>query len=386
MKIVVIAPREEHWDGTGGAIATWVENVQAPSSHNLKVLGASGSNGTGWYSSPGRLQLAKATITRTAGVLSSLLQMPAKKIENAIWLRGLLYILLLLPEIRNADIVYIHNRPLYTRFLRIFGFSGRIILHMHNHATPYFRRMSATDVQRIDHFLFCSEFIRTAAVNECHIPKERTGVLYNGVPGVLAQGLSPMSLDLIFVGRLQEIKGADVAIRTISILREKGHEATLTLVGGTETGLHDSHTPYSSKLTQLAESVNAAYGPNVIRFLGPRPLSEVLDRMSRTPLFIFPSRTDEAFGMVLAESISRGSYPLVTATGGMPEILEIAGLSGYNSLYDAAEFANAALDAQGTITEDLRIAAAQKILARLNWSRIRADYENSLVEFVEFIP
>ena len=90
--------------------------------------------------------------------------------------------------------------------------------------------------------------------------------------------------------------------------------------------------------------------------------------------------------MVLAESISRGSYPLVTATGGMPEILEIAGLSGYNSLYDAAEFANAALDAQGTITEDLRIAAAQKILTRLNWSRIRADYENSFDEFVEFIP
>ncbi|MGP5600678.1 glycosyltransferase, partial [Glutamicibacter arilaitensis] len=270
MKIVVVAPREEHWDGTGGAIATWVQNVQVPSNHNLTVVGASKNNGNDWYFSPRRLQFAKVAISRTAALWSPFLRVKSKKLENLMWLKGLLYVFLLLPEVRNADVVYIHNRPLYGKFLRILGFSGKIILHMHNHATPYFRHMTAENLQRIDRFLFCSEYIRHAAVNECSLPEERTAVLYNGVAENQVRRVSPMSLELLFVGRLQEIKGADVAIQTVSILRENGYDATLKLIGGSESGLHDSLTPFSSTLKQMAETVNAKFGCNVITFLGPK--------------------------------------------------------------------------------------------------------------------
>jgi len=380
MKIVVVAPREEHWDGTGGAIATWVENVQVPSNQNLTVVGASRNGGNDWYNSPRRLQLAKVAISRTAALLSHLFQIKPKDLENALWLRGLLYVLLLLPEVRNADIVYIHNRPLYAKYFRVLGFSGKIILHMHNHATPYFRRMKAEHIHSIDHFLFCSEYIRHAAVNECSVPEERTAVLYNGVADNQVRHVSPMSLDLLFVGRLQEIKGTDVAIQAVSILRENGYDATLKLVGGSDFGMHDSLTPFSATLKQMAESVNAKFGSNVISFLGPKPLPEVLEHMAQSPLFIFPSRTEEAFGMVLAESLSRGSYPLATVTGGMPEILDIAGLNTYNSLYTAEEFAAAAIKAQESVTDAVRSETAQKVISRLNWSNIRKDYENLMDE------
>ncbi|MGP5598852.1 hypothetical protein ACTXOJ_07570, partial [Glutamicibacter arilaitensis] len=65
----------------------------------------------------------------------------------------------------------------------------------------------------------------------------------------------------------------------------------------------------------------------------------------------------------------------VTATGGMLEILDIAGLNSYCNLHTAEEFAAAAINAQESVTDEFRSATAQKVLSRLNWTRIRDDYE-----------
>lgn len=375
MKIVVLSPREEHWDGTGGAISTWVQKVQVASDRNMTVLGMSPSNEKTWYRSPHRLQILGLSINRSAVILNKIFSIPVKRIERIMWLRGFLYVLALLPEILKADVLYIHNRPQHAKFARWLGFRGKVIVHMHNDTEPYFRGISDRAIARMDLFVFCSDYIRRGAIEKCRVPVSRTEVLYNGVDDSVVPSPGPMGLDLLFVGRLQEIKGPDVAIETVALLRSKGYESTLTLIGGTDLGLHTSETPYFSALKQQAQSINSIYGPGTVRFLGPQPLTTVLSHMENFPIFIFPSRCNEAFGMVLAESISRGAFPLAPARGGMKEVLNIAGLKPLEGRMTGETFAEAVIDVNESVTVEQRKLAAQRVLSNLNWAKIRKDYE-----------
>lgn len=79
--------------------------------------------------------------------------------------------------------------------------------------------------------------------------------------------------------------------------------------------------------------------------------------------------------MVLAESISRGAFPLAPARGGMKEVLNIAGLKPLEGRMTGETFAEAVIDVNESVTVEQRKLAAQRVLSNLNWAKIRKDYE-----------
>lgn len=376
--LIVLVAREERLDGTGGAVATWVREVQAHHPATAKLLAL--VNGEGAASTK-VLRIVSIAISAIAEALSRFTSWHKGRWERALWLRGFWYVLLLMREIRGAEVLYIHNRPRYAVFARRLGYRGRIILHMHNDPVSYFSGLRIPPAAVADRYVFCSEYARNRAVQQCGVPESRTSVILNGVEGEVPQELSQMGPKLLFVGRLQPLKGPDIAIEVVSLLRERGVPATLTVVGGTEPGLRSERTSFYECLEARVSELNSRHGSGTVSLVGPLPLSKVFDEMRRHPILIAPSRVEEAFGMVLAEAMSCGSVPVAPSRGGIPEVLAIAGYTAANSEADSANLADAVLRVAVT-SDDRRREAASRVINRLSWKRIRAEYR-ALLESLE---
>lgn len=131
----------------------------------------------------------------------------------------------------------------------------------------------------------------------------------------------PRPLRLLTVGRLVPEKGHDTAIVALAGLRGRRPEldARLTIVG---TG------PDREGLQRLANEVGV--GDNVT-FAGGLAHAEVAERMRESDVLVVASRAAadgwlELFGRVAAEGICTGLAVVVTAHGGLSEVVGEAGI------------------------------------------------------------
>lgn len=374
--VTVLVAREERLDGTGGAVATWVDRVQAYAPETLAVVGMPvASRGEQMW-----LARMDAVFSALSQVFGRLTSTNPKRWERALWLRDFWYVVLLYGRLRNSPAVYVHNRPRYSGFLRILGYQGRVIVHMHNDPLSYFEPLGPRAISEIDEFVFCSEFIRRRAVEHCGIPLERSSVVLNGVDEFLIDSqIAPMAPKMLFVGRLQDYKGVDVAIEATLLLLEQGLPASLTIIGGSDLGLRGGLSDYVHGLERQAGRINERFGPGSVVFRGPLPLEEVLRQMQKHPILLFPSRVEEAFGMALAEAISRGCFAVASSRGGIPEVISIAGQGSIVGDISGKAFSQAVLRALQEVTEEHRREAAGRILERLSWKRVRADYGSQVL-------
>jgi glycosyltransferase involved in cell wall biosynthesis len=111
----------------------------------------------------------------------------------------------------------------------------------------------------------------------------------------------PAPTRLCAVGRLIPIKGFDLLLRAFSRARAEVPELTLELAGA---------GPLDAELRAAA--------PEGLTFLGR--VAPVQDVYERNAIVVIPSR-GEGFGMVALEAAERGRAAIVTAVGGLPEIV-----------------------------------------------------------------
>lgn len=145
----------------------------------------------------------------------------------------------------------------------------------------------------------------------------RTSVVHNGVPGPPDPTPPRSRIDgpvrLLFVGRLSPRKGPAVAIRALGLLRRRGIEASLDLVGDVFPG----YEWFGEELTELVEQQGVA---GAVRFHGF--VEDIWPQIGRTDVMIVPSQADESFGITAVEAIL-GARPLVvSAIGGLLEATE----------------------------------------------------------------
>ncbi len=158
-------------------------------------------------------------------------------------------------------------------------------------------------------------------VIELGCPPEKVRTNYLGVDSRFFDGVrgefDPLSI--IFVGRLVRRKGVHHLIEALHLLRDRGVNARLTIVG---------EGPESDQLKRTATEQRLP-----VCFLGKRTPGQIRELLRETAVLCAPSTTaggevPEALGLVLLEAQAMSVPVVATRNGGIPETLD-DGQTGY---------------------------------------------------------
>jgi D-inositol-3-phosphate glycosyltransferase len=136
-----------------------------------------------------------------------------------------------------------------------------------------------------------------------------------------ALGLEHIETMLLFVGRLQALKGVDLALETLIELRARGLNAMLAVVGG------PSGSQGRATLAQLHHRVAGAHVIEHVRFVAPQGHQLLSTWMRAADVTLVPSRS-ESFGLVALESSACGTPVVASNVGGLTTLIK-PGVNGF---------------------------------------------------------
>jgi D-inositol-3-phosphate glycosyltransferase len=173
---------------------------------------------------------------------------------------------------------------------------------------------------------------------------------------------------IVFAGRLQLLKGPDVAVRTLasldSLLPDDGLPTRLLIVGGASGNGPGTVDPDS--LRRLAAELGVA---DRVALLSPRPQRELAVLYRAADAVIMPSRS-ESFGLVALEAQACGTPVVAAAVGGLPHVIGDDGGGTVVEGYDPRTYAAALLpylcDARARA---VAAEAGRRRAARFTWER-----------------
>ena len=128
-------------------------------------------------------------------------------------------------------------------------------------------------------------------------------------------GLDPGQRMVLFVGRIEPLKGVDTLIRAMSCVNFQSvvHPVYLAIIGGEPDADPDQMTAEMSRLQQLCDDL--CMGQTVI-FLGKRAQDTLPYYYSAAEVLVMPSFY-ESFGMVALEAMACGTPVIASQVGGL---------------------------------------------------------------------
>jgi D-inositol-3-phosphate glycosyltransferase len=124
---------------------------------------------------------------------------------------------------------------------------------------------------------------------------------------------------VLFVGRLQPLKGADLAVRALAELADR--RATLVIIGG------PSGPDGAAEVESLHALVADLGLEHRVRFVAPQPHDQLADYYRAADVCVVPSRT-ESFGLVALEAAACGTPVVAADVGGLRYLVD-DGVTGY---------------------------------------------------------
>lgn len=319
--IAVVLPAEERFDGTGGAVAHWVQRVyrESPRSYRIYCPSVGEPFAAGLATDRGSLYGFLVGLDRT---MQAVLRGAPGASRSRVLRNGRIYLMVVAPKIARASIVHVHNRPSYAIWLRKWGYRGKIVLHMHNDLEYYASRTGDALRASVDSIFFCSDYLRVKAEGEFRLDGINTATVYNGVdPQPRPSSHATVGRHLLFAGRMIEGKGAIEAIGICERMLKAGGRYSLSLVGGPSSGSLVKDSDYYREVSASAEKVNSRFGSGTVVVRGHINHDSLIDEMRRSWAFLYPCRWEEPFGLVVAEALAAGLPVVASARGGIPEIL-----------------------------------------------------------------
>jgi len=177
-----------------------------------------------------------------------------------------------------------------------------------------------------------------------------------------ALGFAEEDRVVLFVGRIDPIKGIDVLLEAARILEDENDQATPTVlfVGGTLDSDGDPTGPLAMVARQAAELGVA----DRFRFVGSQPQDRLPIFYNAADVVAVPSRY-ESFGLAAVEAMACGTPVVASRAGGLTFTVE-EGVSGFLVPPRSPEALAASL---GAVLADDRLRATLRPGARLTAER-----------------
>lgn len=263
----------------------------------------------------------------------------------------------------RPDLLYVSTLtvPLWLLLGRLLR--RRVVCHVHEaeEAVPRPVRTGLAAPLLLAHRVVAnSEASRSVLVADLPVLRRRIEVVYNGVPGPDRELRPPSAVDpsdredrpvrLVLAGRVSPRKGTDVAVEALQLLRARGVDAELDLVGGVFPG-------YEWFEQEVRAQVGRHGLDDRVRWLGVLP--DVWDALAAADVVLVPSRV-EPFGNAAVEAMLAGRPVVAGDTQGLREIVR----PGENGELAAPGDAPALADAIGRVLADRPAAVARAAAAR----------------------
>lgn len=165
---------------------------------------------------------------------------------------------------------------------------------------------------------------------------------------------------LLFVGRIQPLKGPDVAIRALHALGRP--DARLVIVGGA------SGTTGDGEVERAHELVDELGLHDQVDFVEPQPHHILSTYYRAADVVVVPSRS-ESFGLVALEAAACGTPVVASAVGGLQSLVDHGDTGFLITERDPAHFAKAiARILDEPLLADTMGAAASVRASRYTWA------------------
>ncbi|MBA2281493.1 MAG: glycosyltransferase [Acidimicrobiia bacterium] len=139
-------------------------------------------------------------------------------------------------------------------------------------------------------------------------------------PGEQAGARAALGLDddrpvLLFVGRIQPLKGVDVAVEALAAVRRRRPDALLVIVGGA------SGADGTGEVERIRALIDALGLADNVRFVEPQPHHLLSTYYRAADVVVVPSRS-ESFGLVALEAAACGTPVVAAAVGGLRTLVD----------------------------------------------------------------
>ncbi|NWF68639.1 MAG: glycosyltransferase [Chloroflexi bacterium] len=181
-------------------------------------------------------------------------------------------------------------------------------------------------------------------------------------------GLPPQTRPLLFVGRIEPLKGIDTIFQALQHLRGASphllENVVLGIVGGDPDNPNDSEI---SRLRQLSENLDLG---TMVHFLGAKEQALLPTFYAAAEALIMPSDY-ESFGMVALEAMASGTPVIATEVGGLAFLVR----DGESGLLVPVRDPAALAAKIGTLLSDATLRArlgqqAAELAQQYDWARI----------------